>query len=1146
MSLKNLFLILLLCIIPVGILTLLFSFNSEQKAVNVIQKNVDQTIFEAEETLDVIEEELRTGSAKNSSYKYQYDKYDVFIYERSKLSYWSTNDYSLDPKDIFLQSSINFFIENEFGKFIIIKGSSLQHTIAIAIPLERNYPLKNQFLKQNLNKSIFKNIEGKVLFSKEEKSLKIESNNFTFYFQLEHSNYINESYISLAVMLIFIWLFYCIYFINKNIKSLLFQLLCLISIRIILFFAIIDYEGSIFFSPSVFASSIVQPNLFQLIVNSIILFFIFNILLKSKKNRKNAFSISILYLFIQILVVNDLIKHSSLYLTPFQIVDINVKTIVICIAMVLNVLFASIIINKYWVKYKDLRYGGITVVVLTIVVYFFQPQLLLPSICIVLVILGMSYLIISNDFLLVITLFTFSVFIAYRIASKNEEVVVNQKVKLLNKLINGDDPYTEFLINDVSERISKDKIIISKLKSPFFSSEDFIKSKVQKIYLDKYFSGYDFHIEVISIDQIFRNDKTLRLLDDEYIVEKKEYYTDLYKLINKQVGSNDYLKIVCFDDEHLVKNIAITFRGKSNPKQSVMPQLLLNGATQIENEEQFSYAIIDGNIVSKKGGFLGNMSNNEIKKLYSDDNLKEKDGYNFLHVDIASKKILIAHKVNFQNDLFNTFFLITILLLFVFMLYIVIKNISIKSVISLTERLQITFTIIVLASFVMILSVTVASISKSYKKQILNDNLRIAKNVSWSVSSLLEKQELDKKELENKLELLSNSNDADIHLYNKEGLLISSTLPELFEKKIKSIRIPYEFINNKQQKLIENKVGDFHYNSAIYPVLSNESNVLGYISIPFFDGQEVLEERINELSYLTLKFSLAVLIVLIVAAIYLARRITKPIMVLSTKLGNVNLEKENEIIPWNRKDEIGKLVGSYNEMLLKLAESRDALKKKEQEEAWKQMAKQVAHEIKNPLTPMKLSLQFLQSKIAGKKYKIEDVSSTTETLIKQIDNLSEIVNSFSEFATMPAYTLHEENITDIISDVCKLHGKTAVVHNNIDIDLYVVCDKKAFSGIITNLFINGVQAVSKKEPVISLNVFKNEDKATITITDNGEGIPEEIKDKVFIPNFSTKYTGSGIGLALAKKGIEEFGGKIWFESKLNEGTTFYIELPLSK
>jgi len=258
----------------------------------------------------------------------------------------------------------------------------------------------------------------------------------------------------------------------------------------------------------------------------------------------------------------------------------------------------------------------------------------------------------------------------------------------------------------------------------------------------------------------------------------------------------------------------------------------------------------------------------------------------------------------------------------------------------------------------------------------------------------------------------------------------------------------------------------------------------------------------------------------------------------------------NEKIVWKRDDEIGVLVKEYNKMVQTLDDSAEALAKSEREGAWRQMARQVAHEIKNPLTPMKLSIQYLQKAILNNSPDVKELTeNVAHTLVEQIDHLSKIAFDFSQFANIGNTQIELFDMHEVISSLKELYQRGQQVEINWDAipeKVMLRADKTQVNRLFTNLFQNAVEACDDKDQcVIEVNELQENGSIIVSIRDNGEGIPTSMQSKIFAPNFTTKSSGTGLGLAMCKNIVEQAQGKIWFETKPGEGTTFHVELPLA-
>jgi two-component system, NtrC family, nitrogen regulation sensor histidine kinase NtrY len=286
-----------------------------------------------------------------------------------------------------------------------------------------------------------------------------------------------------------------------------------------------------------------------------------------------------------------------------------------------------------------------------------------------------------------------------------------------------------------------------------------------------------------------------------------------------------------------------------------------------------------------------------------------------------------------------------------------------------------------------------------------------------------------------------------------------------------------------------------------------------------------------------------------VVALFITNKITRSFSVIGEKMKEITLGKTNEEIVWNRNDEIGELITQYNKMVHELEDSAEALAKSEREGAWREMARQVAHEIKNPLTPMKLSIQYLQKVVDSNHGNVKELTANVaNTLIEQIDHLSKIAADFSQFANIgnkriELVDLHQ--VIGILVDLYNSNPNVRIVWNKIPGSVVLKADKTHMNRVFTNLLANAVDACQLNGNChITINERQVGDQITISIKDNGEGIPAEMHSKIFMPNFTTKTSGTGLGLAMCKSIVEQSHGTIWFETEEGKGSTFYVQLPV--
>ena len=283
-------------------------------------------------------------------------------------------------------------------------------------------------------------------------------------------------------------------------------------------------------------------------------------------------------------------------------------------------------------------------------------------------------------------------------------------------------------------------------------------------------------------------------------------------------------------------------------------------------------------------------------------------------------------------------------------------------------------------------------------------------------------------------------------------------------------------------------------------------------------------------------------------AYFISKYITRSLQTISDRLNQTDLTKRNEkIIVENPSEEIGKLITSYNEMIDELEISAAKLAKGEREQAWREMAKQVAHEIKNPLTPMRLSVQSFERKFDPNDPDIaKKVSEFSKTLIQQIDTMSSIASAFSNFANMPAQQNETLNVVKIVKMAVDIFDENYIHFSSEEEEIIAKLDRTQLIRVVTNLVKNATQAIVNVDtPHVLVTVSKDGDFVKMTVEDNGVGISMESKDKVFEPKFTTKTSGMGLGLGMVKNIVETYKGTINFTTEPGKGTIFTVRFPIA-
>ena len=399
---------------------------------------------------------------------------------------------------------------------------------------------------------------------------------------------------------------------------------------------------------------------------------------------------------------------------------------------------------------------------------------------------------------------------------------------------------------------------------------------------------------------------------------------------------------------------------------------------------------------------------------------------------------------------------------------------------------------------------------------------------------------------------LADIHSLDIIIYNLQGDLILSSNKELLKSDIILHNIQHHVLKSlseKKSRVMESLThsGMEYLNSYQY-IVDAQGNPIAIISIPYFQLDENYKREIR--TYLVALSPIYIILFLgaSIMAFLLSRQITEPMRRLSQIMRKAALMKRYMPLRWNSSDEIGQLVRQYNFMVKELEKSADALAQTQKESAWKEMAKQVAHEIKNPLTPMKLNVQLFERSLKPTDPEFEQkLKVFSASIIEQIDTLAHIASVFSDFARMPFSNKEKINLCEIVEHIIAFYDAVDIKYAKTVDDAIVLVDQNQMIRVLNNVLNNAIEAINDDhEPEIILSLELIEDSVLLTIKDNGRGIPAVLHDKIFEPNFTTKNSGMGLGLAMVKRIIDDVGGNIYFESQQNKGTTFYISVPLLK
>ena len=746
------------------------------------------------------------------------------------------------------------------------------------------------------------------------------------------------------------------------------------------------------------------------------------------------------------------------------------------------------------------------------------------------------------------------------------ERALNNMRKYAGELVLDSDNLAEFLIDEAAESIASDPFIVARMTNPFLSKESIIK-KIHRQYLNSYLDKYD-----VSVLLYFQSGEGVPGYgsDIKYADIEKRYnvsgnsteYDNLF--FAKRTGSlerNRYIALIPlikYDKE--VGYIILEFKQNKVVPAEVYPELLKDNRFVNTDNSAYSYAIYVSNILIQKHGTF------EYPQTFNLPETRDgwlENGYWHLAIPNFNNEIaVVSLPAYLVNKIVSNFsFLLIVLLVplgFTFLMFALLSYQGTKQL-SYTAKIQ---TYLNLAFFIPLLIVTVTTLSlitNSFKNALIQDKQTESQMLADKIVKQLDDYLIGgttKEDLNEKLVDMVAYGQIDANIYGVNGKLITSTQLGIFSESLLSSYMNADVLQQivetgNLNSFQEEQIGDLNYYTAYSAIKSNATDrLLGIVGIPFFRSESTLQKsRIDALTTILNLFVLIFLVALI-ATFFTSKWLTYPLNLIRQKLEHVSFAQHNDPLHWDSDDEIGLLVNEYNNMLLKLEESKGALARSQKESAWREVAQQVAHEIKNPLTPMKLTIQKLQRSMGKDSKSSHQLARALQNLLGQLNTLNDIVTSFSEFAKMPIPKSEQVDVIQVVKEVCSMFSSD----KSLDIELHfhaekalIMSDKKLMGRIISNMLINSKQSRKETQPQVKVEIttdyLKESGLLRLSFKDNGRGIPAEIKDRIFMPKFSTKDEGSGIGLAVAKHGVEHGGGSIWVESTENEGTTFIIEFP---
>ncbi len=1133
------------------------------------------------------------------------DQYSIYLFEGNSLKYWHL---ALVPIENLTPRRLDRpIIKTENGWYFSRKRVNSEGLkIYVLFRVKSQYHYENQYLQTRFDRSLGLNNSAKISLKEEDDGRGIYDSGNRYLFTISDCERGQISHLMIIIDLIFlsVWFVSIIFAIFLIINAL--GRKCIrIGVTFLLLLGLYFWSLTIklpagisemtLFSSQTFAYNWLLPSLAYLLEGTILLNLFCIILyryspLQNIDNQRvnQHYTLSLIFAFGIFLLLSfalDLIvKHSSELSFYVESLDISLPSffkisIITLILVAFIVTLENIYINLR-IKVKDfcIIVSCFTIILILLSVLFDAVNLstvvafaIINAIYFATKIKSHKSLRFSN---FVWTLAFLALFVVARLTTlnvakekENRELLINN---LAFNLIREDDPIAESLLQNIEKELARDTLVEKTMcDDEELDPANVIYSYLRERYFGGYFTNYDMQVvpcrgreSTIEISTSGENYNCYSYFSSmistfgEKISPKSHFY-----MLNDNDGLASYFGVFTVIDR--AKNSRMRLYVELNEKVSSneigYPELLTNARETINHQQYngYSYAKYFDGILSSHYGPMDYPNFDDWIEKDADRFELVADNYSHLiYRAMPNQTIVLSYpEMTIQSFVAEySFIVLSILIISTLALYLFRLNREIVfSEMTIHERIQSTFVLLIVIFFIVVCAVSAAQVISrhefSTRRQTTTIMMSMQKFISDEIASM------QSYNIDNILQRANILFGVDAHLYSPDGQLIGTSRRELFTNGIAAPQInsrAFETLKSNDGKafLTTEKIGQMTHYSIYAPLFSEDGEEVAWIDIPFFNDIKAIR---NQLIFTFLPLTNSYMLIILMAiflSYFLTRGITRPLISISESLHKVQLQKKNEKISYPNKDEIGLLVNEYNRMIDELSRSAEILATSERHSTWTQMARQIAHEIKNPLTPMKLNVQFLLRAWNEKREDFEELlKRTTTSLTEQIDNLAFIAGKFSDLA--------KENDEKVVSriDVCeRLENAIALFANTEDVTIslekmidsaHTMINGDELTSVFNNLIKNATQAGKNGEEIrIDAKIEVEQERILITISDNGRGIEPEIREKIFRPNFTTKSNGMGLGLAICKEIIVASGGEIFFETELNVGTKFHIILPL--
>ena len=1171
-------------------------FGTFQKKFKEKERSLDRFLALQK---DKIIHEGNYGSWDNFEAK---DEPFLHVFHRDSLIYWNTNQLPvLQYKDIHFPANGLVHLQNGwyYSKFI----EHDQFTVVASFLIRNEYAYENEALSNDFDGDLYLPFDGQISLE-EQKEFAIYTARNEFLFSItpdqEQSVSENNSILLLVILLVALLLWLAsLYQIALKLPTLISWLIIPV-IFIIRYFSIRSDWFSFLaenpaFQPSLYASNELFPNFFAYLVNCSILLFTAlcsSALIQKVEVKKTQGYIGLLlvatsfgFWFLIVQLTSGLIENSSIPLLIDRLFSLNAYSILALISIgalyygLYN--FAVTGVRIFYQSKLPLTTFTVFIFLLSVLYFIFEisngSQILLSAIFPLFFLGLITYQTFANPKKLnsgisILLLVLFSSVTATNLSEFSQRKEREERELFANQLASDKDLGIEVEFGRLSEKLKQDPYLLKFISNPGRMSLSDFEDAIERRFFSGIWERYELNFnlyDTLGSSLIADESQNFTYAEIQELVKKHGKLSEVcdnFFFIHDYTDQYSYVILQRLTSKDHVQNgiLVGTLKSKKIPEEIGFPRLLISSKTNVFNSlENYSIARYhSGKLITKYGSFNYPTKGEIVNDWRSRSGFVDVDGFNHYVLFKAKEDLIVLSSKNYTYvELITSFsylFCFFGLLLIPSYLNARNQNSPFKKTISLAVKIQL---VLIGLVFVSLLGfgwgsgIFVRNQYNTYTDDVIREKLN---SVNIELKSKLGTKKLldltlDGNYIEYLLRKFSRVFVTDINLYNTQGILIASSRPKIYNIGLVSEQMnPSAYhsvsVRSKSEFIHQENIGKLSYSSAYLPFYNNEGALLGYVNLQHFGQQEEFEAQIQRFLVAIINVFMLLLAISIILAIFISGWVTAPLRLLQESFAGMTFGKYNQKINYKNDDEIGALVQDYNQKLEELEFAAQQIAKNERESAWREMAKQVAHEIKNPLTPMKLSIQQLQRVYDPQNPNSgEKLNKVAASLIEQIDALTKIANEFSNFAKMPhpnEIILDLKPLIEGVIEVFKMEEEVEIIFENPIGPITVMADKDQMLRVFNNLIKNAIQSIpDDRIGKIVVVVTMEKGDFVISITDNGSGIEESEQSKIFVPYFTTKTTGTGLGLAMVRQIIENHRGSIDFETSIDQGTTFFIRLP---